>query len=273
MGGIILTYSSWRSMYWLQVAEAGLGFILTLVFIPDIQSEVRQLSERPRDGKLTFRDVLRMFNPWKVFKQFLKPQILIADAAMGLLVLSQYGLIASIRPVINDKFHLETPLVSGLFFIAPGAGFIVGSLVGGKLSDRTVKQYIIKRDGVRLAKDRLNSGLIHTFAILPASLLLYGWSLAKDFGGLALPIVASFWIGVGIMGASNGLNTYTGEVRPEQRAEVVTSKYVLQYCFGAGANIAILPLLNSIGVGWTFTARKSSLSLSRKLGHCLADFH
>ena len=197
-------------MYWLQAAEAGLGFILTLLFIPDIKSEVRQLSERPEGQKLTLKIVIHMFNPWRVFKQFLKPQILLADTAMGLMVLTQYGLIASVRPIINARFNLTTPLVSGLVFIAPATGFIVGSLLGGKMSDRAVKRYIAKRDGVRLPKDRLNSGLLYALGILPISLLLFGWSLERRFGGLALPIVAAFWIGAGIMGSSNGLNTYTG---------------------------------------------------------------
>lgn len=45
--------------------------------------------------------------------------------------------------------------------------------------------------------------------ILPISLLLFGWGLQESIGGLALPIVAAFWAGVGLMGTFNALNTYT----------------------------------------------------------------
>jgi hypothetical protein len=96
-----------------------------------------------------------------------------------------------------------------LVYLAPGIGFFVGSVVGGRFSDRTVKRYIVKRDGVRIPKDRLNSGLSGLFVLLPIAELLYGWSLQKEFGGLALPIVAAFWIGTGLMGTFNALNTYT----------------------------------------------------------------
>jgi hypothetical protein len=82
------------------------------------------------------------------------------------------------------------------------------------MSDHAVKRYIVKRGGSRLPKDRLNSGLVHLFFVLPVSLLLYGWSLEKEIGGLALPIVMAFWIGVGLMGAWNGLNTYTAGSSP-----------------------------------------------------------
>lgn len=117
----------------------------------------------------------------------------------GLLAVTQYGLLASVREIINPRFNLSTPLVSGLFYIAPGAGFICGSIVGGQLSDRTVKRYIIKRDGVRIPKDRLHSGLVGLLFIIPASMLIFGWTLQKGVGGLALLIVSAFWIGVGLV--------------------------------------------------------------------------
>lgn len=196
-------------MYWLQVAQAALGAGLSFIFVPSIRSEVQQLYEKDGEVKLTVWAVVQRFNPAKIFKLYLRPQVLLADLTCGFLAITQYGLLSSVRHVINPRFNLTTSLVSGLFYIAPGAGFIVGSLVGGRLSDRTVKQWIAKRDGLRLPKDRLNSSLVHLFIVLPISMLLYGWSLEKNFGGLALPIVMAFWIGVGLMGAFNGLNTYT----------------------------------------------------------------
>jgi hypothetical protein len=43
------------------------------------------------------------------------------------------------------------------------------------------------------------------------------------------------------------------EVMPHIRSEVVSGKYVVQYIFAAAATAAVEPLINSIGVGWTFT--------------------
>jgi MFS family permease len=166
---------------------------------------------------------------------------------------TQYGILTSVRAVVNPRFNLTTPLVSGLIYIAPGMGFFVGSVVGGRLSDHTVKKYIMKRDGVRIPKDRLNSGLVGLFIGLPISMLLYGWSLQKEVGGLALPIVCAFWIGLSLMGTFNALNTYTAEVSPSEKAEVVASKYLVQYMFGATSTAVTLPLIDTVGVGWSFT--------------------
>lgn len=75
------------------------------------------------------------------------------------------------------------------------------------MSDTTVKRYVAKK-GTRRPKDRLNSGLIGLFVILPAAILIFAWPLQFDKGGLALPIVAAFLIGLGLMGTFNGINTY-----------------------------------------------------------------
>ncbi|KAF5263611.1 hypothetical protein FOXYS1_5640 [Fusarium oxysporum] len=251
--GIIITFSHWRSIYWLQCSMTGLGFVLSFFFIPTIKSEVQQLHGKLSASERSVSGVLKRFNPSKILKQFLRPQVFLADLTCGFLAISQYGLLTCVRHIITPRYHITTPLISGLFYIAPGMGFIVGSVLGGRMSDHAVKRYIVKRGGSRLPKDRLNSGLVHLFFVLPVSLLLYGWSLEKEIGGLALPIVMAFWIGVGLMGAWNGLNTYTAEIFPAERSEVVCSKYVLQYAFGATISATIVPLLNATGVGWTFT--------------------
>lgn len=40
---------------------------------------------------------------------------------------------------------------------------------------------------------------------------------------------------------------------PHIRSEVISGKYAVQYIFAAGATAAVDPLINAIGVGWTFT--------------------
>ncbi|PYH68006.1 MFS general substrate transporter [Aspergillus vadensis CBS 113365] len=266
VSGIVVTFSHWRDIYWLQVAMAGLGSALSITAIPNIKSEVKQLHEEGRESHISLRYVLRAFNPIKVFKLYLLPQVFLTDLSCGFLAVTQYGLLTSVRNVINPRFNFDTPLVSGLFYISPGVGFILGSLVGGRFSDHTVKRYIAKRNGIRLPKDRLNGGLPYLFLVLPASMLLYGWCLQREFGGLALPVVLSLLIGAGLMGAWNGLNTYSAEIIPSERSEVVCSKYILQYIFGACATAAVVPMINAIGIGWSFTICMHFIRSLRHLG-------
>jgi hypothetical protein len=43
------------------------------------------------------------------------------------------------------------------------------------------------------------------------------------------------------------------EALPSHRAEVIAGKYIIQYIFSAGASALVVPLVDKIGVGWTFT--------------------
>ncbi|KAF5538966.1 major facilitator superfamily transporter [Fusarium phyllophilum] len=249
---IIATFTSWRVIYGVEAGMCLFGLILSLLFIPkasEVESPKLAETTRPRTAK----EILRTFNPMHVFCQFKYPKVILANIACGLLGFNQYGLLSSIRRVINPRFNLTSPLSSGLFYLAPGAGFLVGSTVGGKVSDIVVKRYMRKRNGQRIPEDRLNSSLVSVLIILPLGTLLYGWSVYHRLGGMALPIISAFIQGFGLMASFSGLNTYAAEVRPAHRTAVITGKYVVQYSFGAMSVGGVVPMIDGIGVGWAFT--------------------
>ncbi|OJJ30637.1 hypothetical protein ASPWEDRAFT_121132 [Aspergillus wentii DTO 134E9] len=252
IGGLIVTFSQWRIIYWLQVAMAGFGLALSLIFVPDIEQKEKQKVEVKR----TPLSILSMFNPIRIIKLWVYPNIFLADLTCGLLAFFQYSLLTSARSIFNPRFHLTSGLVSGLFYLAPGSGFLVGSVLGGKLSDRTVRRYIRKRDGVRLPQDRLNSGIITLFGVLPIATLIYGWTLQEEKGGMVVPIISAFFAGMGLMGSFNGLNTYAVEALPHKRGEVIAGKYIVQYMCSAGSSAAVVPMIDAIGVGLAFTICK-----------------
>ncbi|KAI8280255.1 Dityrosine transporter 1 [Colletotrichum sp. SAR11_57] len=68
-------------------------------------------------------------------------------------------LLTPVRYVINPRFNLTSPLQSGFFFLAPGAGYLAGTFVGGPYADYTVKKWIKKR-GRRVPEDRLRSAFV-----------------------------------------------------------------------------------------------------------------
>ncbi|PYI01862.1 synaptic vesicle transporter [Aspergillus sclerotiicarbonarius CBS 121057] len=256
IGGIIVTWASWRNIFWVQVAMTGFGLILSLFFVPEIPSADTKVTSTATDGPSSrgtkVLNVISAFNPNRIFRLWVYPNIFLADVTCGLLATFQYGLLTSARSIFNPRFHLTTALVSGLFYLSPGAGFLVGSILGGRLSDRMVRKWIVKRNGTRLPQDRLNSGLITLFLVLPVAALVYGWTLEEGKSGMVVPIIAAFFGGVGLMGTFNGLNTYAAAL-PHLRSEVISGKYIIQYLFSAGSSAAVDPLIGAIGVGWTFT--------------------
>ncbi|KAM0344759.1 hypothetical protein ACHAPU_007132 [Fusarium lateritium] len=207
VGSIIATYTSWRVIYGVEAGMSLFGLTLSFFFIPrasEVENPKLAQAARPRTPK----EILHTFNPMHVFCQFAYPKVILANIACGLLGFNQYGILSSVRRVINPRFGLTSPLSSGLFYLAPGAGFLVGSTVGGKVSDVVVKRYMRKRHGQRIPEDRLNSSLPSILIILPLGTLLYGWGVQQRLGGIPLPAMSAFIEGFGLMSSFSGLNTY-----------------------------------------------------------------
>ncbi|EON61091.1 hypothetical protein W97_00302 [Coniosporium apollinis CBS 100218] len=247
VAGIIVMFQDWRVVLWLQAAMVALGAVLSMLFLPSSRTK-DDTSKRAA----SVRETVGHFSPIHVFKLMAYPNILLTDLTCGLLSWSQYSLLSAPRHLISTRFHLTSPLLSGLFYIAPAGGFLLGTIIGGRYSDLTVRKWITKRGGVRLPQDRLNSGMIAFFLLIPAASLVYGWGLectSCSVGGLALPIVTGFFIAAGLLAAFASLNTYSAEVLPRKRTEVITGKYCIQYTFGACASAASVPLIDAIGIG------------------------
>jgi MFS family permease len=122
--------------------------------------------------------------------------------------------------VLNPRFGLTTPLQSGLFYLAPGGGYLLGTLGGGRWADRVVRRYISKR-GRRVPEDRLRAPLPFLGIVMPACMLIYGWSVEKEKGGIALPVVFMFIQGIAQLFCFPALNTYCLDVNQKRSAEVV----------------------------------------------------
>lgn len=141
-----------------------------------------------------------------------------------------YSLLTPIRYVLNPRFNLQSPLQSGLFYIAPGCGYLFGTFFGGRYADYIVKKYITIR-GERVAEDRLRSCLLFLGGVIPACMLIYGWSVEKRVGGVALPVIMMFLQGIAQLFCFPSLNTYCLDVMQGRSAEVVGEYSALDTTF------------------------------------------
>lgn len=130
------------------------------------------------------------------------------------------SLLTPVRYVINPRFNLTLPAQSGLFFLAPGIGYMVGCFIGGPLADRTARYWKEKR-GFRIPEDRLRSSFIAMGIFITGSIAIYGWSIDQIKGGIPLPVICMFVQGVATMICLPCLNTYCMEVLEKRGSEVM----------------------------------------------------
>ncbi|EMC96288.1 hypothetical protein BAUCODRAFT_139120 [Baudoinia panamericana UAMH 10762] len=261
IGGIIVTYRPWRDIFWLQTALAAAASVLVVALLPETIHHARKADLVGLSRPQKVRKLWLWINPWRVIKLFRFPNLLIAGIASSSLVFNMYSLLTPIRYVLNPRFGLTSPLQSGLFYIAPGCGYLVGTFFGGRWADTVVKKWIEKR-GVRVPEDRLHSCLTAMGVVIPACMLLYGWSIEKRVGGIPLPVIVMFVQGVAQLFCFPSLNTYCLDVMQKQSAEVVAGNYVIRYFFAAAGSAACLPVIEAIGVGWFSTISAAFLVLA-----------
>jgi len=208
IGGILTTYVSWRNIFWLQVALAGVATVAVILLIPETIHRARKEDLVGLSRKEKARKLWSWGNPVRVLWLFRYPNLAIVGLASSALVWNMYSLLTPIRYVLNPRFELTTPLQSGLFYIAPGCGYLTGTFFGGRWADHVVKKWIRKRGGQRVPEDRLRSCLVALGVVIPACMLLYGWSIEKEVGGIPLPVIVMYIQGVAQLFCFPSLNTY-----------------------------------------------------------------
>lgn len=252
LGGIIVTFTSWRVIFWLQVALGGLALLLALVFLRETLHQPRYVEIKGQGFVAVSITLWRCSNPITVFKLYGQRNMLCVSLASSALVWNMYSLLTPIRYVLNPRLNLTSPLQSGMLYISPGAGYIVGTLIGGRWADKVVKSWMSKR-GIRLPEDRLRSSLLFLGIMLPGSMLLYGWTVDYRLGSIPLPVICMFFQGVAQLAAFPSLNAYILDVMQHQSGQASASHYLMRYLFAGLATAACLPMINQIGVGWTAT--------------------
>ncbi|KAL2209516.1 MFS general substrate transporter [Sarocladium strictum] len=254
LGGVVITFTSWRVIYWVITALSGLALALIIFLLPET------ISEKPKtfEGLSVPRKVGRaisMSNPWKViYPLMIYPNLWITALAVSSLIWNQYSSLTPIRYVINPRFELTSPMQSALFFLPFGIGCFSGTFVGGRWSDFIVRRYQ-KRRGRRVPEDRLNSAVIFLLILIPSWSIIYGWAVAKRAGGIPLVVIAMFFQGFTQLCALPSLNTYLIDVLQDkgQSSVAVAGNYLTRFLFAAAGSAACLPAIEVIGVGWFST--------------------
>ncbi|PVH15163.1 uncharacterized protein CXQ87_003000 [Candidozyma duobushaemuli] len=254
IGGIIVNWTSWRVIFWVMAGLGGVILALGIFLLPETSYKTKHsiLLEEARKVEPNKKFVFVWFNPLRIVGALKYPTLSLDGFIVIAMVYNMYSLLTPIRYVLNPRFDLESPLYSGLFYLAPGVGYLIGSFFGGRLADSTVKKWIKKR-GRRVPEDRLRQMVMSLTFYYPGCILIYGWTVDKAVGGMAVPIIFMFLSGLAQTIAFPASNTYCVDSVPELHGDGVASSYFSRYLAAAVASGTCLRSIENIGVGWTCT--------------------
>lgn len=264
IGGIIVTYTSWRVIFAVLAGMGLLTFLLSFFFLVETIREPKCSEQGVLNRAKT---IIVEMNPMRVLRAFKYSNLILSGVMSMSLIYNMCTLTTPISNVMNPRFHLDSPLYSGLFYLAPGMGYLVGSFFGGKWADRYVRKYM-KIRGERVPEDRLRSTYVSFGLVLPVTVIIYGWSLDKEVGGIALPVVMLFFSGVAQTFCFPSINAYSVDCLPLLGGDAIASNYFIRYIAGAIGTGTCLIQIDTIGVGWCNTI--SGFVLLLGFGTCLA---
>lgn len=220
----------------------------------DIQSTPSQPS-RPQ-SKLRFPNPLR-----SLYILFDKENALLLFYN-AFLFAAFYDVSAAIPSQLKEIFDFNE-LQIGLCFIPFGLGSLSAALTNGQLLDRNFARWC-KKLGVPIRKGR-NQDLskfpiekVRLQIAIPASYLTallvcaYGWILDSN-GPLAALLVVLFFTSFSMSIAFNVTSTLLVDFYPTAPATATAANNLVRCVLGAGATAAIIPMINAMGRGWTFT--------------------
>lgn len=186
--------------------------------------------------------------------------------------------ITAMSSLFKSRYGLSEIQI-GLTFIANGVGSMVGTLVTGRILDldyRRVKatfesrasgtaaeagnissDVIINREedpeSFPIEKARLR--LVPVFSLLQClSIILFGWTIQYPrHVHIAVPIVSTFITGWTAVSTQSVIMTYLIDIFPDRSAAASASLNLARCLFAAGGTSFVMPMINGIGVGLTFT--------------------
>ncbi|ORY05316.1 MFS general substrate transporter [Basidiobolus meristosporus CBS 931.73] len=291
IGGFLTSAFGWRATFWFCAILA--IFILLVMFfaLPETYRHDGQwatsavISDEPKeegDGTVVIEDnVDETKTPEhsvKAVSSSNSPKRMNPIASLGLLkhlfilVIAietgiSFGAMFTTETVLPGLFASAYNLDSsqtGLTYLGAGCGNIVGSFVGGMLSDYFLKKARIARGGHNIPEDRLGlNAWVSGIIFIPGGILMFGWSVYYKVS-LAVPIVAFGILCFGLMQITTSISTYLVDSVPGRGASATAAANFVRMVLAAILSITADPLIQAMGENYLslFLALLNILSIA-----------
>jgi multidrug resistance protein len=289
IGGVLVQYLGWRSVFWFLAIYAGVLLVLFALLFPETCRKVVGNGSIPAKGinqslvsYLQRRNLSKNSpNPqpqdiqpkktkvnWSSLNPLLTLRILAEKESCIVLLYNGFfftGMMVTSTsvPSLYKHFYALDELQIGLCYISLGAGSLTSALTAGHITDWNFRRHATRLN-IPITKGKQQD--LRTFPIEvarlqvatpghfigTAGLLIFGWTI--HFGThLAVPEIALFLIGFGVSTAFSGTNTLLIDLHRDRPATATAAVNFVRCLMSAGGCAAIVPMWRSWGPGWAYT--------------------
>ena len=279
LGGIFSQTLGWRAIFWF-LTIYGAAFLVALIFLlPEtLRSLVGngsiparglartpiscfQARRHPASHPPLQRSISTASTSKRLAVDFLGPIYIICSIEVTFIMIflaiyyTVWQMTITVMSTLFERTYGLSQIEIGLTFIANGVGSIVGTLTTGKFLDfdysRCKKSFTGEIADFPLEKARLRTIWLWS-GLEIASALVFGWTL--DFNvHISVPVICTFVMGWSATSIISVVTTFLVDIYPKKSASATAAVNLIRCLMGAGGTAAVLPIVNGIGVGWTFT--------------------
>ncbi|UKZ83217.1 hypothetical protein TrVFT333_011022 [Trichoderma virens FT-333] len=282
IGGALSQTLGWRAIFWFLTIMAGVTLFLIAMFLPETCRHIvgdGSIYPPPlyRSGwqiLTSHRNKNRKAPPPENKFKFKPPNILgsllmLLEKETGLLlstsslIFAGFYCIATAMPTLFKDLYGYDEITVGLMYLPLAFGSILAAMIVGPGINWNYKRHCQKL-GIPLDRSRqqdlsnfpiervrLEIGL-PLLGVSGLSLIGWGWAM-KSVVHVSVPCIISCLMGMGMIGFNNTSNTLLVDIHPGKAGTATAANNFTRCLVGAGASAAIVPLMDAIGVGWSFT--------------------
>ncbi|GBB89131.1 hypothetical protein RclHR1_15810002 [Rhizophagus clarus] len=256
IGGYLTESLGFKWIFWLLASVGCVLILIIFFFLPETFRHNRVSSSVQLS--YTLKQAFQKVNPLTPLKLLRFPNVALKIIYMSSIWAFMY-VQNVIIPTFSDTYDLSSFII-GLIYLAPGIGYLIGSVVGGRYSDYVLAKYESRHDGQSYPEVRLKSIWIGSI-LIPISYCAFGWFLQFKIN-LIFSIVAMFLGGFGSLFVFNSTITYLVDSYPEFSASAIALSDFIPCTLATVYIIITVPIRKAIGTGWLFTILISINALS-----------
>ena len=289
VGGLLSQYLGWHSVFWFLLILSGAFFLPLLLFLPETcRKVVGDGSIPPPKLNMSVTDIIRYRNRAKAglavdaakqeelrknyklrFPNPLSTLVVVADKEAGILLfatglaLAGFYAISTGAPSSFQELYGFNDIEISLMFVPIGVGSLISAFTTGKLVDWNYRRHaklhrfpVVQNRQQDLAnfpieKARLEIAL-PLFYLGAGAIIAYGWVMGHKVS-LAGPIILLFVLGYSLVASFQCLNILMVDIYPGKPATATAANNLVRCELGAVASAAIVPMINAMGRGWSYT--------------------
>lgn len=221
IGGVLTQHLGWRSTMWF-LAIYGLIILFTLLFLlpetlarrrddtalaPELSRMTTRESAKVRTKKLATSVHHYLVEPLKVLLLLRFPPVILTVLVAAFAFASLFVINIALQHGLTREPYNFKQLDVGLAYLAPGSGYFIASLFGGRWIDKIMAREARKAERydehgklIFLPEDRMKENAWIANTVYPLSLLWFGWPM---YYGLHFMVPIS---GLFVFGASSMLH-------------------------------------------------------------------